>query len=69
VTGRDGVVPAAAIDAVHFPSQVGEFDHPRIVAAVREILIGIGEDPDRDGLRSTPERVARAYAEMFQGLR
>ena len=45
------------------------FDHPRVVAAVREILIGIGEDPDRDGLRDTPERVARAYAEMFAGLR
>jgi GTP cyclohydrolase IA len=69
VTDRDEAAPAAAIDAVHFPGQVGEFDHPRIVAAVREILIGIGEDPDRDGLRSTPERVARAYAEMFQGLR
>jgi len=69
VTDRDGAAPPAAIDAVHFPGQVGEFDHPRIVAAVREILIGIGEDPDRDGLRSTPERVARAYAEMFQGLR
>ncbi len=48
---------------------VGTFDHPRVVAAVREILIGIGEDPDRDGLQDTPERVARAYAEMFQGLR
>jgi len=69
VTDRDEAAPPAAIDAVHFPGQVGEFDHPRIVAAVREILIGIGEDPDRDGLRSTPERVARAYAEMFQGLR
>jgi GTP cyclohydrolase I len=44
------------------------FDHDRIVAAVREILIGIGEDPERDGLRDTPQRVARAYAEMFQGL-
>jgi GTP cyclohydrolase IA len=40
-----------------------------VVAAVREILIGIGEDPERDGLRGTPERVARAYAEMFHGLR
>ena len=40
-----------------------------MVAAVREILIGIGENPDRDGLRDTPERVARAYAEMFAGLR
>jgi len=69
VTDRDGAAPLAAIDPVHFPGSVGEFDHPRIVAAVREILIGIGEDPDRDGLRSTPERVARAYAEMFQGLR
>jgi GTP cyclohydrolase I len=39
------------------------------VAAVREMLIGIGENPDRDGLQDTPERVARAYAEMFQGLR
>lgn len=46
-----------------------QFDHPRVAAAVREILIGIGEDPDRDGLRDTPDRVARAYAEMFQGLR
>jgi GTP cyclohydrolase I len=44
------------------------FDHDRVVAAVREILIGIGEDPERDGLRDTPQRVARAYAEMFQGL-
>jgi GTP cyclohydrolase I len=45
------------------------FDHARIEKAVREILIGIGEDPDRDGLRDTPARVARAYAEQFAGLR
>jgi GTP cyclohydrolase I len=57
------------IDPIHFPERVGEFDNDRIVAAVREILVGIGEDPDRDGLRDTPERVARAYAEMFGGLR
>ncbi|HIW30438.1 MAG TPA: GTP cyclohydrolase I FolE [Candidatus Luteococcus avicola] len=44
------------------------FDHDRIAAAVREILIGIGEDPDREGLRETPERVARSYAEIFAGL-
>ncbi|MBK8461988.1 MAG: GTP cyclohydrolase I FolE [Nigerium sp.] len=43
-------------------------DHPRLVAAVREVLVAVGEDPDRDGLRDTPERVARAYAEMFAGL-
>ncbi|WP_133755858.1 GTP cyclohydrolase I FolE [Naumannella halotolerans] len=46
-----------------------EFDHDRVKAAVRELLFGIGEDPDRDGLRDTPDRVARAYAEMFSGLR
>ncbi len=45
------------------------FDHDRIAAGVREILIGIGEDPNREGLQETPQRVARAYAEMFQGLR
>ncbi|MCW2901379.1 MAG: cyclohydrolase 1 [Streptosporangiaceae bacterium] len=46
-----------------------EFDHARIERAVREILIGIGENPDRDGLLDTPARVARAYAEQFAGLR
>ncbi len=43
-------------------------DLDRAAAAVREILIAIGEDPDRDGLKETPERVARAYQEMFTGL-
>ena len=47
---------------------VDRFDAPRIEAAVREILIGIGEDPDREGLRDTPARVARAYRELFAGL-
>ena len=41
----------------------------RIEAAVREILIAVGEDPDRDGLKRTPSRVARSYAELFAGLR
>ena len=44
-------------------------DLSRIQAAVREILFAIGEDPDRDGLQDTPDRVARAYAEQFAGLR
>jgi GTP cyclohydrolase IA len=44
-------------------------DQVRIERAVREILLAIGEDPDRDGLRDTPARVARAYAEQFAGLR
>jgi len=43
-------------------------DRDRIQAAVREILLAIGEDADREGLRDTPERVARMYAEMFSGL-
>jgi GTP cyclohydrolase I len=44
-------------------------DLDRIAQAVREILIAVGEDPDRDGLRQTPARVARAYAELYAGLR
>src|SRR3954468_22371175 len=44
-------------------------DHERIHAAVREILLAVGEDPDREGLRETPQRVARMYAELFAGLR
>lgn len=44
------------------------FDAARVEAAVRELLLAIGEDPDRDGLRETPARMARAYAEMFAGL-
>jgi GTP cyclohydrolase I len=44
-------------------------DLARIEKAVREILIAVGEDPDRDGLALTPSRVARAYAELFAGLR
>jgi GTP cyclohydrolase I len=43
-------------------------DLDRIRHAVREILIAVGEDPDREGLRETPDRVARMYAEVFQGL-
>lgn len=43
-------------------------DQGRIQAAVKEILLAIGEDPNRDGLRETPARVARAYAETFAGL-
>jgi GTP cyclohydrolase I len=47
----------------------GAVDHARIEAAVREILLAVGEDPDREGLRETPARVARMYAELFAGLR
>lgn len=44
------------------------FDQARAEAAVRELLIAVGEDPDREGLQETPARVARAYAEVFAGL-
>ena len=47
----------------------GPVDHERIEAAVREILLAVGEDPDREGLQETPARVARMYAELFSGLR
>lgn len=51
-------------------AKMNEFkvDIPRIERAVREILAAIGEDPDREGLRKTPNRVARMYAELFEGL-
>jgi GTP cyclohydrolase IA len=49
-------------------AELASVDLPRIEAAVREILVAIGEDPERDGLRQTPARVARSYAEIFSGL-
>ncbi|MAB72794.1 MAG: GTP cyclohydrolase I FolE [Planctomycetaceae bacterium] len=49
-------------------SRAAGFDQPRIEAAVREILLAIGEDPDREGLMDTPRRVAGAYGEMFSGM-
>jgi GTP cyclohydrolase I len=44
------------------------FDQTRVEAAIRELLLAIGEDPDRHGLEDTPARVARAYREIFAGL-
>lgn len=51
------------------PRDVPAYDAPRVEAAIRELLLAVGEDPDRDGLRDTPARVARAYQEIFAGLR
>lgn len=48
--------------------QYNQLDKARIEAAVREFLIGIGEDPDREGLQGTPDRVARACEEIFGGM-
>ncbi len=56
--------PLADID----PAQRQGFDQQKIENAIREIIIAIGEDPDRDGLQDTPARVAKAYKEMFSGL-
>ncbi len=57
------------VDPITAPSGPARpMDADRIRAAVRELLIGIGEDPDRDGLRDTPDRVARSCAEIFAGL-
>jgi GTP cyclohydrolase I len=50
-------------------SQPDGVDLERISRAVREILLAVGEDPERDGLLATPDRVARMYAEIFVGLR
>jgi GTP cyclohydrolase I len=50
------------------PESSGQVDLDRAAAAVRELLIAVGEDPDREGLKSTPARVARSYAEIFAGL-
>lgn len=59
----------ADIEATDLVEAAREIDLPRIERAVREILIAIGEDPDREGLARTPARVAAAYAELFAGVR
>ena len=60
----------SGIDPVKLDGElaIGPFDQERAEQAVRELLIAVGEDPDRDGLRDTPARVARAYREVFAGL-
>jgi len=50
-------------------ADVQPFDEDRAAAAVKELLLAVGEDPNRPGLRETPIRVARAYREVFAGLR
>lgn len=55
-------------DSLPKPVADNPVDEARIARAVREILTAVGEDPDREGLRETPARVSRMYAEMFSGL-
>ncbi len=69
---RESVVRALKFDPPHKPTPTIEndgVDGVKIEAAVREILGAIGDDPDREGVLDTPNRVARAYAELFAGLR
>ena len=60
------------INAVSMGPDAGRALHPydeaRAAAAVRELLLALGEDPDREGLKETPARVARAFKENFEGL-
>lgn len=49
-------------------SPAGEYNAEGVAQAIRDLLIAIGENPDRDGLKNTPDRVARSYAEIFGGL-
>ena len=59
---------AGELDDAPSTSNGDAVDLPRIERAVREILAAVGEDPDREGLRETPARVARMYRELFSGL-
>ena len=61
-------IPAEPEDLLLSTPRTG-VDQARAAAAVRELLLAVGEDPDREGLRETPARVARAYEELFAGLR
>ena len=56
------------IEKLSEPPALQPFDAARVEAAIRELLIGIGENPDREGLAQTPARVAKSYAEIFGGL-
>jgi len=60
--------PDLGPDSRPAPRRIRVFDQSRAEAAILELLYAIGEDPERDGLRDTPARVARAYREMFSGL-
>ena len=56
------------IEQLTEPPALRAFDSAKVEAAIRELLIGIGENPDREGLAQTPARVAKSYAEIFGGL-
>jgi len=60
---RTALGPVSAPDGA-----VADYDQDRVERAIRELLLAVGEDPDREGLRETPARVARSYREIFAGL-
>ena len=60
--------PVRSTDVSDPTTDLSRFDLPRAEGAIRELLISVGEDPDREGLLETPARVARAYQEIFRGL-
>ncbi|MGD9633556.1 MAG: GTP cyclohydrolase I FolE [Pirellulales bacterium] len=77
MTPSSSTISDAASDVGSLDGELAEIDDkpiewqcdlPRIEEAVREILAAVGEDPNREGLRETPRRVAKMYAEMFSGL-
>src|SRR4029079_13389334 len=70
--GEEGAAVSAGGDGSDGPPRdmtPADVDVPRIERAVREILLAVGEDPDREGLLKTPNRVARSYAQLMAGLR
>ena len=68
VTAQGHAVPSGIGPVTFTGAAVGEYDEARVEAAIRELLVAVGEDPDREGLRETPARVARSYREIFAGL-
>ena len=65
---EQGTLDGKSQDGAGMAPAARGMDLPRLERAVREILTAVGEDPDREGLRETPGRVARMYAELFSGL-
>ena len=65
---RDGAVASDAAPLRDDGGARRPYDADGVRRAVRDLLVAVGEDPDRDGLAGTPERMSRAYAEMFAGL-
>jgi GTP cyclohydrolase I len=67
-TDRAGAAIPSRASHRHGPGGTGVYDHDGVRRAVHDLLVAIGEDPERDGLKDTPDRVARSYLEIFAGL-